>query len=58
MLLLAFFGNTLASSIPNIPFTNIETPVGLNEVRDLKLFLAVINDNNTGNVERGKKVFI
>ena len=55
MLLLAFFGNTLASSIPNIPFTNMETPVGLNEVRDLKLFLAVINDNNTGNVERGKK---
>jgi hypothetical protein len=30
-------------------------PVVLNEVRDLKIFLAVINDNNTGNVERGKK---
>ncbi|NQT61322.1 MAG: hypothetical protein HQ556_00045 [Candidatus Marinimicrobia bacterium] len=55
ILLVAICGSTFGSSIPTIPFTHVETPIGLNEVRDLKVFLAVINDNNTGNVERGKK---
>ncbi|MBC8376802.1 MAG: hypothetical protein H8E26_12215 [FCB group bacterium] len=55
ILLVAICGSTLGSPMPKVPFTHVETPIGLNEVRDLKVFLAVINDNNTGNVERGKK---
>lgn len=55
ILLVTICGSTLGSPIPKVPLTELETPLGLNEVRDLKIFLAVINDNNTGNVERGKK---
>lgn len=55
LILAAICSSSFASPTPNTSSTTSEDLVGLNDIRDLKLFLAVINDNNTGNVERGKK---
>ncbi len=55
LLLLLLCWSAWGTSLPKIPPTNLNPSIGLNEDRDLKVFLAVINDNNTGNVERGKK---
>ena len=55
ILIIATMGSIFASTFPSISHTKTETSLGLNKVNDFKVFLAVINDNNTGNVERGKK---
>ncbi|MBT3227600.1 MAG: hypothetical protein HOD43_01875 [Candidatus Marinimicrobia bacterium] len=55
MFVIATMGSISATTFPIIPHLNIKTSLGLNNVNDFKVFLAVINDNNTGNVERGQK---